>query len=74
MNHALPDLGLPWPDLALRWAAHQPGVASVLVGSQRLENLAAAVATVSQGPLPTDALAALEAAWARAGRDWPGLV
>lgn len=70
----LPDLGLPWPDLALRWAAHQTGVASVLVGSQKLENLAAAVANVAQGPLPTDVLGALEAAWARVGRDWPGLV
>jgi aryl-alcohol dehydrogenase-like predicted oxidoreductase len=71
---ALPDIGLPWPDAALRWAAHQPGVACVLVGSQRLENLAAAVATVAQGPLPADALSAFDAAWAHVGRDWPGLI
>ena len=74
LTHALPDLDLPWADVALRWAAHQPGVASVLVGSQRLENLSAAVATVAQGPLPAEVLATLEAAWARVGRDWPGLV
>lgn len=74
LHHALPDLGLPWPDVALRWAAHQPGVACVLVGSQRLENLATAVATVAQGPLPAEALAALDAAWARVGAGWSGLV
>jgi aryl-alcohol dehydrogenase-like predicted oxidoreductase len=73
----LPDLGLPWPEVALRWAAHQPGVASVLVGSQRLENLAAATAAVARGPLPTEVLAALDAAWQREtalGQPWPGLV
>jgi aryl-alcohol dehydrogenase-like predicted oxidoreductase len=74
LTHALPDLGLSWPDVALRWAAHRPGVASVLVGSQRLENLSAAVATVAQGPLPAEVLAAVDAAWTRVGRDWPGLV
>jgi aryl-alcohol dehydrogenase-like predicted oxidoreductase len=74
LNHALPDLGLPWPDLALRWAAHQPGVASVLVGSQKLENLAAAEAIVAQGPLPAELLGELDTAWARVGHDWPGLV
>ena len=71
---SLPDLGLPWPEVALRWAAHQPGASSVLVGSQRLENLAAAVRTVAQGPLCAEMLAKLQEPWPLSAQGWAGLV
>lgn len=72
---ALPELGLPWPELALRWAAHQAGVSSLLLGSQRLGNLRSGIDAVARGPLPADVLATLDAAWARAGgTHWPGIV
>jgi aryl-alcohol dehydrogenase-like predicted oxidoreductase len=71
---SLPDLGLPWPEVALRWAAHQPGASSVLVGSQRLENLAAAVRAVAQGPLCAEMLAKLQEPWPRSAHGWEGLV
>jgi len=72
---ALPDLGLPWPEIALRWAAHQPGVSSLLLGSQRLAHLRAGIDAIERGPLPGDLLTALDAAWQRAGGDgWPGIV
>lgn len=70
----LPDLGLPWPEIALRWAAHQPGVSSLLLGSQRLGNLQAGIAAVARGPLPAEVLATLDAAWQRKGGHWPGIV
>jgi aryl-alcohol dehydrogenase-like predicted oxidoreductase len=72
---ALPELGLPWPELSLRWAAHQAGVSSLLLGSQKLGNLRSGIEAVARGPLPGDVLSALDAAWARAGgRHWPGIV
>lgn len=72
---ALPELGLPWPEIALRWAAHQPGVSSLLLGSQRIANLQAGIAAIERGPLPGDLLQTLEQAWRRAGgQHWPGIV
>jgi aryl-alcohol dehydrogenase-like predicted oxidoreductase len=72
---ALPDLGLPWPELALRYAAHQRGVASVLLGSKSLEKLQSGIRAVAQGPLPASTLTALADAQVRAGAaQWPGLV
>lgn len=72
---ALPDLGLPWPESALRWAAHQPGVGSLLLGSQRLANLRAGIEAVARGPLPAAVLTQLDTAWQRAGgADWAGIV
>lgn len=75
---ALPDLGLPWPEIALRWAAHQPGVSSLLLGSQRLANLHAGIGAIERGPLPAELLLSLEQAWQRAGGggggDWPAIV
>ena len=71
---ALPDTGLPWPEVALRWAAHQPGVSSVLVGTKTLANLRAAIAAVQRGPLAAEESAALDAPWQHLGRSWPGIV
>jgi aryl-alcohol dehydrogenase-like predicted oxidoreductase len=72
---ALPDLGLPWPEIALRWTAHQPGVSSLLLGSQRIANLQSGIEAVARGPLPADVLAQLDTAWLRAGgAGWTGIV
>jgi aryl-alcohol dehydrogenase-like predicted oxidoreductase len=71
---ALPDPGLPWAEVALRWAAHQAGVSSVLVGSKSLGNLRGAIDAVSRGPLPPEIAAPLGAAWQRHGQGWPGIV
>lgn len=71
---ALPDPGLPWAEVALRWAAQQPGVGSVLVGTKRLVNLRSAIEALERGPLPQPLLDALDAAWQREGRAWPGIV
>jgi len=71
---ALPDPGLPWAEVALRWAAFQPGVCSVLVGTRSLANLQRAIASVGRGALPQPLLASLDTAWHREGRAWPGIV
>jgi aryl-alcohol dehydrogenase-like predicted oxidoreductase len=71
----LPELGLPWPELALRWAAYTPGVSSVLIGTRSLARLGEGIAAIGRGPLPGATLLALQAAHQRAGASrWPGLV
>jgi aryl-alcohol dehydrogenase-like predicted oxidoreductase len=71
---ALRDLGLPWPEAALRYAAHLPAVSSVLLGTRSLSNLQAGIEAVQRGPLPAEGLAAVDEAWRRHGVGWPGLV
>ncbi len=71
---ALPDPGLPWAEVALRWAAHQTAVSSVLLGTRSLANLRAAIDAVARGPLPAEQAAVLEDAWRRCGAGWPGIV
>ncbi len=70
----LPDLGLPWPEVALRFAAHQAGVSSVLVGTKSLTHLRSAQLAIEQGPLPAECMAALNTAWQHHAANWPGLV
>jgi aryl-alcohol dehydrogenase-like predicted oxidoreductase len=71
---ALPDLGMPWPELALRYAAHLPHVSSVLLGTKTLANLQAGIEALQRGPLPAAVLAVVDDAWDRRGRGWPGIV
>jgi aryl-alcohol dehydrogenase-like predicted oxidoreductase len=71
---ALPDVGLPWPEVALRYAAGQPHVSSVLLGTKTLAHLQAGIDAVQRGPLPAEVLAVLDDAWGRHGRSWPGIV
>ena len=63
-----------WPALALRFAAFQSGVTSVLVGTTNLEHLAGAVRSVDDGPLPESTVGALSSAFERHGRDWFGVI
>lgn len=69
---ALPELGLPWPEVALRWAAFQPAVSSVLIGTKTLAHLRVGIDAVARGPLPQEVSVVLDRAWS--GRHWPGVV
>jgi len=71
---ALPDLGLPWPDVALRFAAFQPGVSSVLLGTKSLSNLQAAQSALAAGPLAPDITNLLQSRWGACGGAWPGVI
>jgi aryl-alcohol dehydrogenase-like predicted oxidoreductase len=71
---ALGDLGVSWPEAAVRFAAHAPGVASCLVGTARPAHLEEMVAMAARGPLPAAVLAAIEAAFTRHGGGWPGVI
>jgi aryl-alcohol dehydrogenase-like predicted oxidoreductase len=66
--------GGDWADRFARFAAHAPGVSSILVGTGTIEHLLAAVAAVARGPLPDEEIAAFRAAYARNGADWGGRI
>lgn len=74
---ALPDTLLDeagerdWTALALRFAAHAPGVSSALIGTAKLAHLQANLAAVQRGPLPEAVLRRLRRDFRP---DWAGLI
>lgn len=65
---------LGWGELSIRFAAFAPGVTTALVGTTRLEHLAAAVRATEAGPLAPEMQAHVRAAFDRAGVVWPGVI
>ena len=55
----------------LRWAAHQPGVTHVLVGTTSVAHLERAAAQLARGSLPADIARVLDDAWRAVGAAWP---
>ena len=68
------DLGDDPTALALRFSAFAPGVDSVITGTRSLQNLERNVQILQAGPLPQEALAPIQAAWATHGAAWSGQV
>jgi aryl-alcohol dehydrogenase-like predicted oxidoreductase len=66
--------GLPWGELALRFALSIGGVASAIVGTGSVRHLEQNLAWAAKGPLPADHVAELRAAWGRHGAQWRGEV
>ena len=54
LSRAAADHGLTLVDLALRWLVGRDGVDAVILGSSRVEHLAANLAAATGGPLPAD--------------------
>ena len=65
---------LDWQEYALRFAAFQPGVCSVIVGTRSLGHLRRNAELVERGPLPEDVVASIRAAFAAADDGWTGQV
>jgi len=64
-----------WNEVALRFTAHCPGVASSIVGTKNLDHFKQNLAWVEKGPLPPEQVALLRAAYqAHDQRGWPGLI
>ena len=63
--------GLPWDEIAFRFAAFAPGVTSALFGTRQNDNLARGIELVSRGPLASDVVAAIRA---RFRHDWHGVI
>jgi aryl-alcohol dehydrogenase-like predicted oxidoreductase len=66
--------GLEWSELALRFTAFVPGVASCIVGTTRPENLQRNLRALEAGPLPEETVAHLRETFRRHGQDWEGLI
>jgi aryl-alcohol dehydrogenase-like predicted oxidoreductase len=65
--------GLPWQELALRFAAFQPGVHTCIVGTADPGHLRENAAIVARGPLPAEQVAAIRQAFKNHDEDWVGL-
>lgn len=63
-----------WQELALRFAAHQPGVSSIIVGTRNIEHLRRNAELVERGALPDSTVASIRAAFAAADDGWTGQV
>jgi aryl-alcohol dehydrogenase-like predicted oxidoreductase len=66
--------GLEPAEVALRFAAYAPGVATAIVGTRSLARLSAHLAAVARGPLPEALQSSLLARWQERGQNWPGMV
>lgn len=71
---ALDPQGLPWGELALRFALSVPGVSSAIVGTARIAHLREAIAWAARGPLPPDQVDAIRARFRACDDDWRGQV
>jgi len=65
---------LGWDALALRFTAFAPAVACAVVGTTRVEHLAAAARAVKAGPLPDDVVRRVIDRFDAVGSSWPGMV
>jgi aryl-alcohol dehydrogenase-like predicted oxidoreductase len=63
-----------WMNLALRFAAHAPGVGSAIVGTGKIAHFKQNLATVAEGPLAPEQFALLREAFMRAEQGWGGLI
>jgi aryl-alcohol dehydrogenase-like predicted oxidoreductase len=66
--------GLPWDELALRFAAWAPGVDCALVGTASLGHLRRNVELVARGPLPAEQVEAIRASFRAHDQGWVGQV
>lgn len=69
------DFGDLSPEEAtLRFAAHVPGVSSVLVATRSVGHLEANLAALAHGPLPDELQHAIRGRFQEVGKEWPGIV
>ncbi len=63
-----------WNEVALRFSAHCPGVASAIVGTRDLAHFRHNLAWVEKGALPPELSDRLRAAFQTHAQGWPGLI
>lgn len=64
--------GMPWDELALRFAAFRPEVSCAIVGTASLEHLRHNITLIDKGPLPDDQVTAIRHRFAQVGAGWGG--
>jgi len=63
-----------WNDVALRFTAHLPGVASSIVGTSKLAHFEENLAIMAKGPLPTRDQQLIRQAFLGHDKSWAGLI
>lgn len=71
---ALDPAPYSWDELAVRFAAHVPGVAAILVGTRSLDRLRRAVEFAARGPLPEERVLSMRARFAACDDGWRGQI
>jgi aryl-alcohol dehydrogenase-like predicted oxidoreductase len=66
--------GLPWDELAIRFAAFQPGVSVAIAGTAQPAHLLRSARAVAAGALPDEQARAIREAFRRSDRGWVGQV
>jgi aryl-alcohol dehydrogenase-like predicted oxidoreductase len=66
--------GMPWDEVALRFATSAPNVSSAIVGTASATRLAHNIALVEKGALTAEMMTQLQARYAQLGTYWPGEV
>lgn len=66
--------GIDDDELALRFAAHAPGVSTALFGTRRLDRLRRALTCVARGPLPSGIVTEIARRFAQHGAHWRGVI
>ena len=67
-----PPAGTPWTEYAARFAAHAPGVHSIIVGSSKLDHVREIIEAVGKGPFREDIILDIEGRFAANDRGWAG--
>jgi aryl-alcohol dehydrogenase-like predicted oxidoreductase len=68
------DFGADWADTALRFTAFTDGVTSCIVGGRNIEHVRSNVASIARGPLSSDVVFKIRAAFAQHDNNWTGQV
>jgi aryl-alcohol dehydrogenase-like predicted oxidoreductase len=71
---AIDPQGMDWTELALRFSAHLPGVASSIVGTGKLAHLKSNMEMLEKGPLEARLHQQLQEDFARNDQNWVGLI
>jgi aryl-alcohol dehydrogenase-like predicted oxidoreductase len=66
--------GVPWDEVALRFATSAPNVSSAIVGTASATRLAHNIALVEKGALTAEMMTQLQARYTQLGTYWPGEV
>ena len=65
---------LPWDELAARFAAHDAGVSSAIIGTSQIPHLCHNAELVARGALPEAVVAAVRARFLAIGTTWPARI
>jgi aryl-alcohol dehydrogenase-like predicted oxidoreductase len=68
------DFGADWSEIALRFTAFTDGVTCCIVGGKNVDHIHSNIASIARGPLATDVVDKIRAAFAQHDRDWTGQV